>query len=55
MNRLPMFVGMTVGGYIGWWVGDYLGFGLMGTFLISSLGSLVGIYVAWRLVRDFLG
>jgi hypothetical protein len=54
MNRLLMFVGMTVGGYIGWWAGDYLGFGLMTTFLISSVGSMVGIYAAWRLVREFL-
>jgi hypothetical protein len=54
MNRLPMFVGMTVGGYIGWWAGDCLGFGLMTTFLISSLGSLVGVYAAWRLVIRFL-
>ena len=49
-----MFVGMSVGGYIGWWAGDSLGFGLMGTFLISSLGSLVGIYVAWRVLVDYL-
>ena len=55
MNRLPIFVGMIVGGYIGWWAGDYLGFGLMTTFLISSAGSMGGVYLAWRLVRDFLG
>jgi hypothetical protein len=49
-----MFVGMTVGGYIGWWAGECLGFELMGTFLISSLGSLVGIYVAWRVITNYL-
>lgn len=54
MNRLLMFIGMTVGGYVGWWAGDYLGFGLMGTFLISSLGSMVGIFVAWKVLVDYL-
>lgn len=50
-----MFVGMTVGGYVGWWAGDCIGFGLMGTFLVSSLGSMVGIYVAWRVLTEYLG
>jgi hypothetical protein len=54
MNRLLMFVGMTVGGYAGWWVGDLIGFGLMGTFMVSSLGSAAGIYVAWKLQTEYL-
>ena len=54
MNRLLTFIGVTVGGYIGWWAGDYVGLGLMGTFLVSSVGSMVGIYVAWRIMRDYL-
>ena len=54
VNRLLLFVGMMVGSYVGWWAGDYIGFGLMGTFLVSSLGSLVGIYVAWRVLVDYL-
>ena len=54
MTRLLMFIGMTVGGYLGWWAGECIGFGLMGAFLVSSLGSAVGIYVAWRFMRDYL-
>ena len=54
INRLLMFIGISVGGYVGWYVGDYFGFGLMGNFLVSSLGSIVGVYVAWRVMRDFL-
>ena len=49
-----IFIGMTVGGYLGWWAGENLGFGLMGTFLISSLGSLIGIFVAWKATTDYL-
>jgi len=54
VNRLLMFVGMTVGGYVGWWAGEYVGLGLMGAFLLSSVGSLVGIYAAWRVLTDYL-
>jgi uncharacterized membrane protein YeaQ/YmgE (transglycosylase-associated protein family) len=50
-----MFIGMIVGGYAGWWLGDYFDFGLMTTFLVSTLGSAVGVYVAWRIMRDYLG
>ena len=55
MNRLLMFVGMTLGGYVGWWAGDYVGFGIMGTFLVSSLGSIAGVYLAWRIIERLLG
>lgn len=54
MYRLLIFVGMTVGGYVGWWAGEYLGFGLMTTFAVSSLGSIVGVYLGWRVARDYL-
>ncbi len=45
MNRLLMFVGMTLGGYVGWWAGDYVGLEIMGTFLVSTLGSFAGVYL----------
>ena len=54
MGRLLIFIGMSVGGYLGWWAGECIGFGLMGTFLVSSLGSAVGVYVAWRIMKDYL-
>ena len=54
MNRLLIFLGMTFGGYLGWWAGEAMGFGLMGDFLVSSLGSILGIYGAWKIVHVFL-
>ena len=55
MDRRMIYVGMMLGGWIGWWAGDRLGLELMGTFLASSAGSFVGIYVTWRIMRDYLG
>jgi len=54
MIRSLMFIGMTVGGYLGWWAGDCLGLGIMGDFLLSSLGSLAGVLAAWRITTDYL-
>ncbi|MFZ1936486.1 MAG: hypothetical protein WCB27_15065 [Thermoguttaceae bacterium] len=53
MTRLLMFVGMTVGGYIGWWAGGAIGFGLMGTLMVSTIGSLIGVYVAWKVLANY--
>lgn len=49
-----MFIGMTVGGYVGWWAGDCFGFDLMGEFLFSSVGSILGIVVVWRIITTRL-
>ena len=42
VNRLLMFIGMTVGGYIGWWAGEYL--------FIRSHGDIPGQFT-WQ--RDW--
>jgi hypothetical protein len=54
MNRLLMFIGTTAGGYLGWWIGDCLGFGLIGALALSTVGSLLGVYAAWRVLTDYL-
>jgi len=53
MNRLCIFIGMTVFGWIGWWVGEQFGF--MTAFIVSGIGSMLGVYVGWRINRDYLG
>jgi hypothetical protein len=49
-----MFLGMTIGGYVGWWAGEAMGLELMGALAISTIGSLAGVYVAWKLLTDYL-
>jgi hypothetical protein len=49
-----MFIGTTIGGYGGWWLGEVLGFEMMGQFLISGLGSVLGIVVVWKWLGDYL-
>jgi hypothetical protein len=53
MNRLCIFMGMVIFGWLGWWIGSKFG-GFMTAFIISSIGSMVGVYVGWRINRDYL-
>jgi hypothetical protein len=50
--RFVMCIGMTVGGTIGWWLGDYGG--IWTAFLASAVGSFAGVCVVYRLTRDYL-
>ena len=50
--RLLMFVGMTVGGAVGWWIGSYAG--IWAALVVSGVGSLAGVYVVYRLTRKYL-
>lgn len=53
MNRLLVLAGTTLGGYLGWAAGDAAGLGLLGCFLISGLGSVLGVYAGWKAARRF--
>jgi hypothetical protein len=52
MNKLCIFVGMTVVGSIGWWLGSKVGF--MTAFVVSGIGSMIGVYLGWRFNRDYM-
>lgn len=51
MNRLLIFLGMTVLGWVGWWIGAKAGFAA--AFILSGVGSMAGVYVGWRIARDY--
>jgi len=46
MNKLLGFIGMTVGGWIGWAIGARISFGVALT--LSIVGTGVGLYAARR-------
>jgi uncharacterized membrane protein YfcA len=52
MTKLLIFIGTTIGGYVGWWAGERLGFEFFVNFLLSGAGSLVGVYAGWKLARQ---
>jgi uncharacterized membrane protein YeaQ/YmgE (transglycosylase-associated protein family) len=52
VNKLLGFVGATIGGSIGWWLGARIG--MMTAFMVSIVGTGVGMYAARRLLSDYL-
>jgi hypothetical protein len=55
VTKLCIFVGTTVGGYAGWYLGEACGLGFVGAFLVSGVGSVAGVYGGWKLARKFEG
>jgi hypothetical protein len=51
VTKLCIFVGTTVAGYAGWALGEALGLGFGWSFILSSVGSLLGVYAGWKLAR----
>ena len=53
MMKLCIFAGMTVGGIAGSMIGSAFGMDTfsLGGFLLSGVGSMVGVYAGWKLAR----
>jgi uncharacterized membrane protein YeaQ/YmgE (transglycosylase-associated protein family) len=52
VNKLLGFIGATIGGSIGWWLGARIG--MMTAFMVSIVGTGVGMYAARRFLSDYL-
>ena len=53
-----IFIGITVGGIVGGWLGSLLdhGNGLGGwSILLSTLGSFAGIWAGYKAAKNYLG
>jgi len=51
MSKLCIFIGIVIFSSIGWTIGAKIG--LMTAFLLSSAGSFLGIYIGWKIARDY--
>jgi hypothetical protein len=52
LAKVAGFVGATLGGAAGWWLGDR--FGVMTAFFLSIVGTAAGVYVARRWFGEYL-
>ncbi len=53
MGKVIGFAGAAVAGTAGWWLGHHVG--LMTAFMVSTVGSGVGLYAGRRFARDHFG
>lgn len=51
MNKLLAFLGMTVGGWLGWAAGARFGF--FAAFILAIVGTGVGLYAGRRIASDY--
>lgn len=49
MNKLCITVGTLGGGFIAGYLSS--GLGMMTSVLVSGVGSIVGVYVGWKVAR----
>jgi hypothetical protein len=47
MSNLLAFVGASIGGAAGWWLGARVG--MMTAFILSVIGTAIGVYVGRRI------
>jgi hypothetical protein len=53
MNKLCIFAGTTVFSYAGWGLGEWLGLGFGWSFVLSGIGSIVGVYAGWKVAQHY--
>jgi hypothetical protein len=53
MMKLGIFAGTTILGYAFWYLGELAGLGFLGCFLVSSVGSIVGVWAGWKVGLKF--
>ena len=51
MSKLLAFLGMTIGGWMGWALGARFGF--FAAFMLGIVGTGVGLYAGRRIANDY--
>lgn len=52
MMRLMILIGMTIGSWAGWWLGAQFSDGMGLPLALSSVGTIAGIVVGWKIARN---
>lgn len=52
MTKLFIWIGVFVGGWVGWFLGDLIG-GFGWAFTISSIGSIAGVFIGWKIANEY--
>ena len=53
MNKLCIFVGMTVMSYAGWFLAAAVGIGFFGCFIVSGIASIIGVWMGWKFAQRY--
>jgi len=50
--KLLIFIGLNLFGALGWWIGEPSG--IWPAFIISGIGSILGVYLGWWTAQRLL-
>lgn len=50
--KMMIFIGFVVVSTVGWWLGSLIDEGLVWPYILSSVGSVVGVYAGWRVAVE---
>jgi len=53
MVKLCVFAGTTIFSYAFWELGERLGLGFGWSFVLSGVGSMVGVYAGWKVGQHY--
>ena len=53
VNKLCIFAGTTIFSYAFWALGELLGGSFFVNFLLSGVGSVVGVWLGWKAAQHF--
>jgi hypothetical protein len=53
MGKLMVFLAASIGGAVGWWLGAMVG--TMTAYVLSTVGTGVGIFIARRWLTEYFG
>jgi hypothetical protein len=51
LKKMFVFIFTTIGGSLGWWAGAP--WGIMGSFMVSMVGTGVGMYVGFKAAERY--
>jgi hypothetical protein len=52
MKKVLVILSISIGGWIGWWLGNYIGF--MTAYFLSVVGGAAGLYFGRKIMRNYL-
>lgn len=52
METVIVLITTTILGGIGWWLGDFVG--LTTAFILSIVGTAIGVYIGRRFAQEYL-
>ena len=51
MTKFLIFIGMTIGSYAGWWMGEQISDDITWALLFSSIGTIAGVILGWWIAQ----